>query len=267
MTKEQTKALPLTVLLAEDNEANLFFLRSIIEQHFKDVLILEAQNGLLAINQYKEHFPDLILMDLNMPVLRGDAAAMEIRKIGNERGHQVKIILLSGSSVSDDHTLLNDIPIDAYLLKPFQAETLKVLMNDQLSRPPELITYTHTDRTELANDLVGHFDFDQLLQSLASDYELVREVLQHALKYLEQFPAKFEQQLSTKSLAPIHQLAHELGGVAANIHLDALTKIAREIEQKEIFDSDFLQIRLGRIKLEITIVLPILNIYTQIDSK
>lgn len=264
MTIEQLKVFPLTVLLAEDNGLNLFFLRSIIEQHFQNATILEAQDGSVAIDYYKKYMPDLILMDLNMPLIKGDVAAKEIRKLANANGHYPKIILLSGRALTKDAGLLADISVDAFLLKPFQAETLKALLNDQITHlSDDMTASTSAKSLERTNDRVGHFDYDELLQALAFDQTLVREILTHTFAYLEQFPAKFEQQLSTKKQSLIRQLAHDLAGLAANARLDHLKNLAQQIEQKDTFDPDFLQIMLKRIKEEIHAVLPILSSYTK----
>ena len=67
----------LTILVAEDNGSNFKLIESILG---KDYHLLHAWNGKEAIELYREYEPQLILMDINMPVMDGYEATREIRK-------------------------------------------------------------------------------------------------------------------------------------------------------------------------------------------
>lgn len=67
----------LVILIAEDNESNYKLFESILKY---DYHLLHAWDGQEAVNMFKEHNPQIILMDINMPVLDGYEATKEIRK-------------------------------------------------------------------------------------------------------------------------------------------------------------------------------------------
>jgi|SRR5688500_6579249 len=70
--------MPRVVLIVEDYEDTRSFMKIILESYGYEVI--EAANGLEAIESLKHHFPDLILMDISMPIMDGLAATKKIRK-------------------------------------------------------------------------------------------------------------------------------------------------------------------------------------------
>lgn len=109
----------LTLLYAEDDRETLegtsFLLRNLFSEIYK------AKNGEQALELYKEHKPDIILLDINMPKVDGMEVAMKIR----QEDETTPIIFLSAHS--ETQRLLNAIDIGAfsYVIKPFRIEELK----------------------------------------------------------------------------------------------------------------------------------------------
>ncbi|QWX82657.1 response regulator [Cellulophaga sp. HaHaR_3_176] len=105
------------ILIAEDNEINIF----IIKKYFKDweVDFDIASNGEKAIELAEANTYNLILMDLNMPILNGYEATRAIRKNTSSSNHNIPIYALSASigiSVDDE---LNESGMNGLLYKPF----------------------------------------------------------------------------------------------------------------------------------------------------
>jgi YesN/AraC family two-component response regulator len=69
------------ILIADDHEAIRAGVRSILSSHEDIQICGEATNGKEAIDRAKELLPDLIILDINMPVLGGFGAAQEIKKV------------------------------------------------------------------------------------------------------------------------------------------------------------------------------------------
>lgn len=103
------------ILVVEDNEDN----RRILVYRLRkigDFEIIEAQNGLEAIEMTEKHQPDLIFMDLKMPVMDGWEATKRIRV--TERGRRVAIIALTAQAMAGDEQKALAIGCDDYLAKP-----------------------------------------------------------------------------------------------------------------------------------------------------
>ncbi len=103
------------ILVVEDNEDN----RRILVYRLRkigDFEILEAQNGLEAIEMTEKHSPDLIFMDLKMPVMDGWEATKRIREL--PVGSKVRIIALTAQAMAGDEEKALAIGCDDYLAKP-----------------------------------------------------------------------------------------------------------------------------------------------------
>jgi len=82
--------------------------------------VIEAENGLDALNQYKEHSPDLVLMDITMPVMDGLTAVREIREVDPE----AKIIMVS--AMGQQAMVIEAIKSGAkdFIVKPYEPDNV-----------------------------------------------------------------------------------------------------------------------------------------------
>jgi len=112
----------MKVLLAEDSKTNQILIRAYIEEAGHDIVIVS--DGQQAIEQFKNARPDLVLMDIIMPIKDGIEAAKEIRALCEQDGDWVPIIFLSAMTESKDIVYAIDAGGDDYLTKPVEAVVL-----------------------------------------------------------------------------------------------------------------------------------------------
>jgi CheY-like chemotaxis protein len=140
-TVPATGGLPLRVLLMEDNEFNRFIIRELLsgQGHSVD----EAVNGLEGLQALAEADYDVVLMDIQMPVMDGLTASRVIRAA--EQGEtpavsvpdglftalerrlcsrRLRIVALTANAMVDDRDACLDAGMDSYLTKPFTPEQL-----------------------------------------------------------------------------------------------------------------------------------------------
>ncbi len=111
------------VLLAEDDPINQALATALLED--KGFLVTLAVNGKEAIELYKEENPfDLILMDMQMPLLNGIEATKFIRKAEETTGHKVPIIAVTGTDVEKNSKVFLEAGGDAIVSKPIQIDLL-----------------------------------------------------------------------------------------------------------------------------------------------
>jgi len=111
----------MNILIAEDSELSRNVLTSLLVKYGFDILI--ACNGLEAVEQYEKHNPDLILMDLMMPVMDGYEAIVEIKKIAGDKF--IPIIVLTSIIEADSLVKSIECGADDYLSKPYNAEAIQ----------------------------------------------------------------------------------------------------------------------------------------------
>ena len=107
----------LTVLVAEDNRTNMMVVRKMLQGQIG--MLVEAENGQVAVAQYKNRAPDLILMDMSMPVMDGLAATRAIRSHEDLLGlPRCPVIALTANTFDDDREACRKAGFDGFLVKP-----------------------------------------------------------------------------------------------------------------------------------------------------
>jgi CheY-like chemotaxis protein len=121
------------VLLVEDNPTNLLLVRRILEKAGYEVLV--ALNGREGVEAARKQTFDLILMDVQMPVLDGRAATEEIRQFSGCAG-RVPIIALTASVFAEDSQRCFEAGMDDFVGKPFKAADLVSKCRQWIDRSP-----------------------------------------------------------------------------------------------------------------------------------
>lgn len=117
---------PLRVLLAEDNLVNQRVATLFLKKMGHSVTV--ANDGQAAIDAYGREQFDIILMDVQMPVMGGFEATAAIRRIQTAMGRRVPIIALTAHSTAEDRQRCLDHDVDDYLSKPFQQSQLASIL-------------------------------------------------------------------------------------------------------------------------------------------
>lgn len=123
-TESLTDNKTATLLIAEDNESNYTLIKAIL----KDYNLLHAWNGQEAIDLYRKYHPDMILMDLKMPIMDGYQATEEIRKDNTI----IPIIAVTAFAFAEDEQRVSQSGFNGYVAKPIKPNNLKKKIVDLL---------------------------------------------------------------------------------------------------------------------------------------
>jgi signal transduction histidine kinase/CheY-like chemotaxis protein len=115
-----------TILIAEDNKINQIIIEKILCETNANLVLVE--NGLMAITQFKESKADLILMDIQMPVMDGITACKALKKLDN----CPPIIALTANVMAKDVAHYLDCGFDAHIGKPLEIDSLYQLLTQQI---------------------------------------------------------------------------------------------------------------------------------------
>lgn len=127
-TKEGTKTI--SVLVAEDNKVNQLLIRKIFRHYGHDVELVS--NGKLAVEAVQRNSYDLVLMDLQMPVLDGLSATRAIRALPTAVA-AVPIYALSADALAPESGPMEDTGLDGYLSKPIVWEDMSEVVEKVLA--------------------------------------------------------------------------------------------------------------------------------------
>lgn len=115
----------LKILLVEDNLLNQRIVLFSLKKFNHEVII--ANNGLEAVEKFREDKFDVILMDIMMPVMDGLEATVKIREVEQNISPEKRtpIIALTANTMDNDRTKCLSYGMDEFLAKPFDIEKLK----------------------------------------------------------------------------------------------------------------------------------------------
>ncbi|WP_455673424.1 ATP-binding protein [Phocaeicola sp.] len=113
----------LTILIAEDNDSNYKLFASILNGEYQ---LIHAWDGQEAVDMFRKYSPQVILMDINMPVMDGYEATKEIRKYSAK----VPIIAITAFAYASDEQKVMESGFDGYMPKPINARQLKAQLTD-----------------------------------------------------------------------------------------------------------------------------------------
>jgi len=117
----------LTILIAEDNDSNYRLFESILKNDYR---LIHAWDGREAVEMFKEYAPQIILMDINMPVLNGYEATKEIRKYSSK----VPIIAVTAFAYASDEQRVMESGFDGYMPKPINARLLQEQLKEIMQK-------------------------------------------------------------------------------------------------------------------------------------
>lgn len=114
-------APPLDVIVAEDNKTNQLVFRKMAKDF--NVVLRFANNGIEAVEAFRERRPDMIFMDISMPQMDGKQATREIRTLEAD-GLQVPIIAVTAHAMAGDRESILEAGLNDYLTKPLRKAAL-----------------------------------------------------------------------------------------------------------------------------------------------
>lgn len=113
----------LKILLVEDNEFNRMVAEDTLKEVIPDLIIDIAVNGQEAVNRVQQEHYDIVLMDIQMPVMDGITATQTIRQL-DIPAKDVKIIAMTANVFQEDVKQYFEAGMNAYVSKPFQTDEL-----------------------------------------------------------------------------------------------------------------------------------------------
>lgn len=215
---------PLRILVADDVKQNRDLLRIMLDRHHHAVTLVN--NGAEAVMQFRKQDFDIILMDVQMPVVDGLSATRQIREIEHaEQRSRTPIIALTASVLEEDRIAAREAGMEGFASKPVDIEHLTLEMLRLIGSPG------HPAPAILAQVPLPSADFSlQRGVALWGDesvyYHELQQFVQQHLRHIDSIAMAAR---NGESLA-LRELTHAGKGVAANLALTRLCQIYGEFE-------------------------------------
>jgi CheY-like chemotaxis protein len=122
----------LRVLLVEDNRVNQRVAKMVLEKWAIEVSL--AENGEQAVSECMSSVFDLVLMDIQMPIMDGFAATRRIRQMESGSGHRIPIVAMTANAMKGDREACLAAGMDDYLSKPIRKDELLRVLGRNITR-------------------------------------------------------------------------------------------------------------------------------------
>lgn len=224
----------VTILIAEDINLNMVLLKSIILNHFPNSEVIEAKNGIEALEYTLNKKVDIILMDIQMPELDGIEVTKEIRKLELKKDCHIPIIALTAGSIQSEYDKCIKAGMDDFLTKPIDKELLLLTLKKHLN-----LNGREDSLYERIIDKVGKtksFNKDRLLQQVGNNLKIYDEVIKLSIDNITTYIEELKSAIHSNSSLDIKKKSHKIKGSSASVTLDRLSLIAKFIE--EYFEND-----------------------------
>ncbi len=136
----------LRVLLVEDNEFNKMVAEDTLRSLMPDIKLDFAYNGQEAVDMVQANNYDIVLMDIQMPIMDGLVATRHIRTMLPEPARSVKIIAMTANVLQEDVQRYLYEGMNGYVAKPFHEEELLLKMDTVMGNAPTLQAATKQER-------------------------------------------------------------------------------------------------------------------------
>ncbi len=247
------------ILLAEDNMVNQLLTKTIIGRIMPDAQVIEVFNGQEAVQAFGVHKPDLVLMDIQMPIMNGYEATQRIREL--EEGKPVPIIALTAGTVKGEREKCLAAGMDDFITKPIVEAAIVNLFQTWLGTSAE-----GDEPAEQSENQEMHFDPQVIKMMAGDDADFASMLIEAAEIELQGSLSAFLQQLGDEKLTGIKATGHKLRGTALSAGMPVLAQLAFDAEHLEQFEKKTVQDLIGRIEAEIKLVLSVLSEPLKTDS-
>jgi two-component system, sensor histidine kinase and response regulator len=214
------------ILLVEDNAVNQKLVLRILEKmgHHVDL----ANNGLEACEWSRARSYDVILMDLQMPVMGGLVATRKIREREKGTGRHVPIIATTAHAAIQDRNRCLEAGMDGYITKPVRREVLakEIESLGGTSEPADEVSARPPDSKPTEDE----WNLRDLMERLEEDQELLRDLLALFREDGIATLAKARSEVTQGDFQALSRTAHTLKGMLKNLSMNASGEMAAALE-------------------------------------
>ncbi len=245
INKDNAAEHPLAILVADDNEVNRRLIQYALSSlGYSTALVV---NGLDAVNAVRENTYDLVLMDMQMPVMDGlEAAKIITTDPGIE--HLPRVVAMTANVMPEDRLRCAEAGMDGFLSKPIDINQIAVeLRRTRVSVDPSIDPQRNsTDTTEKndTTDALPNADtsesekcsdailiaLDKLTETVGGDRDLVNDIVMNFIKESSEFHDAALSSLNAEDLMGVKRIAHSMKGNARLFGDESLAEMAAKIE-------------------------------------
>jgi len=212
------------ILVAEDNMINQKVISALLKE--SGIAVDFAENGQVALEMIAAQRYDLVLMDINMPVMNGYEATERLK--ASKETSALPVVALTGNTMPEELVQMRECGMDDRLEKPIRVNELYFVFSKYLvaNVMPEKL-----HESALPDKL---YVYDEALERCGGDKSLYKELVDEFIKLYKESDRLFQQYFSEKDAAAMKALSLDIKGVSANIGVYMLANAAQNINESSL---------------------------------
>ncbi|SDY51077.1 response regulator [Tindallia californiensis] len=219
----------ISILLVDDHKSNRKAAKMILEK--RGYQVIEAEEGYEAIEKIQKIPVDLVLMDIQMPVIDGYETTRRIRDLKG-RYSTIPIVALTANATTTDREKSLEVGMNDHLPKPFQPKKLQEMVMKYVRKDQESGKNVSLKNKELQLEEPMVFDAEAFWERYEKDFEMASVVLEAFCEDLNQQLDKWDHDVDKENMKVIMEEAHNLKGASA--YASALSVNKKAVELMEV---------------------------------
>ncbi|MEM9888091.1 MAG: response regulator [Bacteroidota bacterium] len=216
------------VLLVEDNKMNRLVARNTLA--LLDVEIVEAKNGKQALEYLKQDHFDLILMDIQMPIMDGMRATEIIRK---EMHIRVPIIALSANAFKSEIDACRRLGMNDYIVKPFdENQFIKTILKYHPTKSRQASNNVRNESKSKTQSIL--YDLSKLKEMSRGNKKFIQKMLRLFIELTPKSIENLSNALKANDLVSIKKIAHKLKPSIDHLNISSIKTAIRSLESDSI---------------------------------
>jgi len=213
-----------TILIAEDVYINMKLIKIMVKKYLQSAILIEAVDGEKAVELFKQHSPNLILMDVQMPKMDGHAATRAIRELEIDSGGHVPIVALTAGAFSEEKEKCLQVGMDDYLSKPIDETELRQMLAKYLHANMALSgTFSPAD----ASDSM-HFNQKEFKKRINNSDDIYYKVLESVGALYQEYFHELDQVVAQENRERFNAVLHKIKGSALSMNFDRLGELCSQ---------------------------------------
>lgn len=217
-------SVPLKVLVVDDNIINQKVAVKMLQRLKLQPDVVD--DGLQALEAVKAHHYDLVLMDVQMPVMDGLEATRAIRAFEEGKKHTI-IVAVTANAIQGDKERCLQSGMDDYLAKPIKQQDIEQVITKWISA--SVTAKEIHAKSAVPAAIIDPVRIEQIME--IGDESLLSELFVLYLGDIKQYPLDILSALQEGNFRSIYENSHKLKGSSANIGIDSIRQACVKMEE------------------------------------